>query len=62
MRLVESPRGDVWGRRVAVSAAPAEPNMPSSIGSRLKHTGRGAGVFTDRAGPRVSLRLPRTAG
>jgi hypothetical protein len=68
MRLVESPRGDVQGRQrsivavsTTVSAAPAERNMPSSVGSRLKHIVR-AEVFTDRPGARVSLRLPRTAG
>ena len=45
-----------------VSAAPAARNMPSSVGSRLKHIVSRAEVFTDRPGARVSLRLPLTAG
>jgi hypothetical protein len=77
MRLVESPRGDVRGRRLSgpsgrrttkacqrfgKTGTGMQRNTPSSVGSRLKHILRRAEVFTDRSGARVSLRLPRTAG
>jgi len=45
-----------------VSAAPAEPNMRSTVRSRLKHVAWRAEVFTDRLGVRVWLRLPLAAG